>query len=572
MDVVAEIKARLSIVDVLSGRVELKKAGRNFKACCPFHQEKTPSFIISTERQFAWCYGCQTGGDIFKIVQLLEGIEFKEALKLLAEQAGVELPRGMSGENKEKKDRLLEINGKTAELFVVELGKNKKALDYLVERGLKQETITEWQIGYAPDSFDWLNKKLLEDSYLVRELAEAGVVGLKELAGEELYDRFRGRVMFPICDSRSRVVAFTGRILDSGEPKYLNSPESPIFTKGAILFGLNKARDAIRKEKQVIIVEGQMDVIMCHQIGFTNVVASSGTALTETHLQMLKKITDKVIFAFDSDQAGIDSTRRALELAIRLDLTAEVINLNGFKDPDEAIQKDPQIFTEATNNTLTQFNFYFQIVYHEADLSNISVKKKVAREMLAFAKNFASALEREDFVHQLALKLQVSEASLGEELKNINIFMPVQKEEPVESDRSDFFSREDILIGILLAFPDLARDVRAELQSLTLMHQPGSQIITELVNSEFDVKAALGNLPPEAAECAEKLNLYVSDKYADFSSTVIEKELKFLLAGLQKDLVEKKKRELLSRIHAAEEAGETEKAGELLQEYQTLLR
>ncbi len=575
MDAVAEIKARLNIVDVLAGRVELKRAGKNYKACCPFHQEKTPSFMVSPERGFAWCYGCQTGGDIFKIVELLEGLDFKETLKLLAEKAGVELPQYSGGVKKEKKDRLIEINEAAAEFFAKELNKNDSAKEYLKKRGLTKETLEYWQIGYAPSGYDGLHKKLEAQKYTKKELTEAGVAGLKEMAGEALYDRFRDRIMFPIADARGRAVAFTGRVLGDGEPKYLNSPESVIFTKGAILFGLDKAKDAIRKEKFAVVVEGQMDVIACHQAGFTNVVASSGTALTETHLATLAKITDTVIFAFDADQAGIDSTKRALTLAIRQDLNVKVVKLDGFKDPDEMIQRDPELFKAALESALSLFDFYFAVVYREQDLSNVTTKKQIARELLTLARSFQSAIEREDFVKKLALKLQISEGSLTDELKNLPAAVVSQRavEEETVAINPAHFTREDTLIALVLAFPAALGESVSELRQLTLAEPVNAKILTELLNTDLKTDTALAALSVATdRDRAEQLILYAEDKYAEFSEKVLQKEFQFLLSEIGKFTSELKKRELLARLHTAEEAGETEQAGELLREYQALLK
>ncbi len=574
MDAVAEIKARLNIVDVLAGRVELKRAGKNYKACCPFHQEKTPSFMISPERGFAWCYGCQTGGDIFKIVELLEGIDFKEALKLLADKAGVELPQYSGGVKKEKKDHLIEINEAAAEFFVKELSKSAPAKEYLKKRGLTKEALEHWQVGYAPAGYDKLHKKLENQKYTKKELVEAGVAGLKEMAGEELYDRFRDRVMFPIHDARGRVVAFTGRILGEGEPKYLNSPESVIFTKGAILFGLDKAKDAIRKEKYAVVVEGQMDVIACHQVGITNVVASSGTALTETHLATLAKITDTVLFSFDADQAGIDSTKRALTLAIQQDLNVKVVKLDGFKDPDEMIQKDSDLFKAALEDALSLFDFYFTIVYHEQDLSNVTVKKQIARDLLTLAKNFQSAIEREDFVKKLALKLQISESALIEELSSISLtsFTKPETEETAAVNPAHF-TREDTLVALVLAFPAALGESASELKNLVLVEPVNAKILTELLNTDLKTDMALAALSNSVdRDRAEQLILYAEDKYAEFSEKVLQKEFQFLLSEIGKFTSELKKRELLARLHTAEEAGEAEQAGELLTEYQALLK
>jgi DNA primase len=548
MDSVQEIKSRLSIVDVLSGYVQLKKAGRNFKACCPFHNEKTPSFIISPERQFAWCYGCQTGGDIFKVVQLLEGVDFKESLKILADKAGVELPTNFSGGvKKEKKDMLIEINEETRDFFVEELGKNSAAQEYLKGRELSKETIEEWGIGFAPDGFENLFPKL-EEKFAKKEIVEAGVAGLKEMGSEKLFDKFRNRIMFPIEDHRGRVVAFTGRVLDDSEPKYMNSPESPIFTKGNILFGFAKAREAMRESKFVVLVEGQLDVISAHQKDFKNVVASSGTALTEMHLKSLKNLVDRVVFCFDGDNAGIDSTTRALEIAVMLDVDAKVAILpDGAKDPDEALQKDPKIFEGVIADAVTPLEFFLRKVFAKVDMNETAEKKKVVRVLLTFAEKITSAVERDDFIRKASAKLGISESVLQEEMDGLPNIPTYQKPaDPSTKSAQDKFSSKDFLTGLVVAFPKVAKELDSELEQIGL--------------KEIDV-----------TEKEEKLALLASDKYSDFSDAKIKKEMEGLIAKLDKNSLEETKKELKAKMQQAEEAGDDEKAAELFGEYQKLL-
>lgn len=543
MDPVVEIKSRLSIVDVVGQYVQLKKAGRNFKACCPFHSEKTPSFIISPERQFAWCYGCQTGGDIFKIVQLLEGVDFKESLKILAEKAGVELPTNFTGgAKKEKKDRLVEINEAAADFFVTQLSENPVAQKYLKNRGLKNLTIEEWRIGFAPDSFDSLHP-ILEENFSKKEIVEASVAGVKEMGDDKLFDKFRNRIVFPIENHFAKIVAFTGRVLDDSEPKYLNSSESPIFQKGAILFGFARAKNSIREQKFAVLVEGQLDVISAHQKDFKNVVATSGTALTEMHLKALKNFVEKIIFCFDGDPAGVESTRRALEIAAVLDLDAQVAILPAeFKDPDEAIKKDPQIFSDAIANSLIPLDFFFQKVLVATDFQNSGEKKKAVRILLAYAAKIFSAVEREDFIRALATRIGSSESALVEEFQN---FVPLdfstsQNFVPPAKNKNSLDSQK-ILRGLVLAFPTIANEL------------------------EISVSASAEN------EEDEKLAVLVSDKYSEFSEDKIREEIKNLKSKISNKKSSSKKHELKIEMQKAEETGDEKLAAELFTKYQKLL-
>ncbi len=547
MDSVQEIKSRLSIVDVVSNYVQVKKAGRNFKACCPFHSEKTPSFIISPERQFAWCYGCQNGGDIFKIVQLLEGVDFKESLKILADKAGVELPQNFSGGvKKEKKDKLIEINEEARDFFIEELKQKPEAEKYLAGRGLKSETVEEWGIGFAPNGYENLFPKL-EKKFEKKDVVESGVAGLREMGSEQLFDKFRNRVMFPIENHQGRVVAFTGRVLDDSEPKYLNSPESPVFTKGNILFGFAKAREAMRKSKFAVLVEGQLDVISTHQAGFENVVASSGTALTEMHLKSLKNLVERVVFCFDADSAGVDSTVRSLEIAAALDLDVKVAILpEGAKDPDEAIQKDPQIFEATITDAVSPLEFFLKKVFVNANLDEVSEKKKIVRGLLSYAQKLASAVERDDFLQKVSSKLRVAESVLQEEMESLVQYdSPKSEEEIVRNEEK--LSPRDLLVGLVLSFSEIAKEIEEELK-----------------------KVGIEKIEPTEKE--EKLALLASDKYSEFSDDQIKKEMLELVEKLGKKSLEEQKKELKQKMLDAEEAGNDEEAGKLFEEYQNLLK
>lgn len=577
MDPVQEIKARLNIADVVGSYVQLKKAGKNFKGLCPFHHEKSPSFIVSPERGMAWCFGCQKGGDVFRFVELVEGIEFPEALKLLAEKAGVQLPErsGATGINKEKRERLLEVNLAAERIFIAALATHPAASAYLAERGLSPVSIASWGVGFAPDEKNFLWPKLVEKGFSKKEIAESGVAGLKEMGGEELYDRFRGRIMFPIRDARGQTVAFTGRIVGVGEPKYLNSPESIIFQKGAVLFGLDRARESIRTHGVAIAVEGQMDVISCHQAGHTNVVASSGTALTELHLALLKKSTNSVIFSFDADRAGVESTRRAILLALPLDFTVRVVRLPaGLKDPDEALKKDPEILRQAFTAPISVFEFLTQVVYAGVSLVDPGEKKRLAREMLEVAQSFASAVDREDFVTATSRWLGVSAVTLMEEIRFLS--QTQHRSEPAVGAASPAAvatgpSREEVLLGILLAFPEVARAEQELFAHVAWSLPIAKSVIAALTATGFDAAAALAQLSPDERAAAERLAVYAEDRYAEFAERVIVHEIELLAGSNARLTLEQKRRELLAQIDVAERAGNDKLANELAAEYQKLL-
>ncbi len=318
--VIEEIKSRLNIVDVVGGYLKLEKAGGNFKACCPFHNERTPSFFLSPSRQTYHCFGCNRGGDVISFVEEIEGLDFQGALKILADRAGVTLTREKVGAKDERATihNALELATKFYEAVLPKFPETEK---YLKERGLTPETIKHFRVGFAPDEWrslgDFLAKKGVSESVMER-------AGLIVRSPKGFYDRFRGRVMFPITDSSGRVIAFSGRILKEGEgktlgasasAKYVNSPETDVFHKSRALFGFSQAKDSMRRADACVLVEGQMDLILSHQAGVTNAVASSGTALTSEHLDLIKRFTKNVVLAFDADSAGIAAAQRAGELA-----------------------------------------------------------------------------------------------------------------------------------------------------------------------------------------------------------------------------------------------------------------
>ena len=340
-DNVQQIKERLNITDVISGYIRLTKAGVNHRALCPFHNEKTPSFMVSPSRQSWHCFGCGEGGDIFTFVEKIEGIEFLDALKILAGKAGIELEYS-DPKMRSEKDRLYEICETSAQFFTQQLG--NPIINYLYKRGLKDETISEWRLGYSPDSWDSLLTFLKSKGYRETEMEKAGLIiqdTRYKIQDTRWHDRFRNRLMFPIFDTSGRVVAFSGRIMhdvvpsktehaDSG--KYINSPETILFSKSRILYGFNRAKTDIRKNDAAILVEGQMDVILPWQDGVKNIIATSGTALTEDQLTIIRRLTGNLIMAFDMDDAGFRATKRGVDLAQGLGFNISVLRLESGKD------------------------------------------------------------------------------------------------------------------------------------------------------------------------------------------------------------------------------------------------
>jgi DNA primase len=423
-----EIKAKLDIADVLRGYLTLIPAGKNFKALCPFHHEKTPSFIVSPDRQTWHCFGCSLGGDVFSFVMRHDSLEFGEALKILAEKAGVELKR-MSPADYEQFGLLYDINDEAKRFFKNQLQTVTAAKDYIVSRGLKQETIEEFDLGWAPNLSESLTLHLINQSFRPEALVRAGLV-FRNANGMHL-DRFRGRIMFPIHNNVGKVVGFTGRILpqlDTGEMgKYVNSPETPIFVKSRVLYGLHKSKGTIRDQGKAFLVEGQMDCLMAYQAGIKNVVATSGTALTLDHLHLLRKLTDQIILNFDSDEAGIQAGERAIDLAVANDFNVRVVIFppGTYKDAAEAVQADPQGFLNLIQEAVPAIQFYFDRFLpsgsnNATGSSHIPQIKKGVRLVLGKIRNLSSPVERQAWLRELSHRVSLDASSLADEMEQLD--------------------------------------------------------------------------------------------------------------------------------------------------------
>ena len=422
-DNVSQIKKKLNISDVISGYLRLTKAGVNYKALCPFHNEKTPSFMVSPSRQSWHCFGCGIGGDIFTFVEKIEGIEFLDALKMLAEKAGVELeysdPKARS-----EKDHIYEICEKAAQFFIASIGNVNPILDYLRKRGLNNETIDEWRIGYAPDSWDALLSYLGKYGYREHEIEKAGLV----IKGEKWHDRFRNRLMFPIFDTIGRVVAFSGRTMNeiifsrtekAETGKYINSPETILYSKSRILYGFDRAKADIRKNDAAILVEGQMDVILPWQDGVRNIIATSGTALTEDQLTIIKRLTSNLIMAFDMDDAGFRATKRGIDLANEQGFNISVLRLELGKDAADFVKDNPGKFQGIIEKSEPIMSYYFKEIFRQFSPDKLEGKKIIALNLLSEIKRLPSVIERSSWIRELGLRLGVSESDLKEEMERL---------------------------------------------------------------------------------------------------------------------------------------------------------
>ncbi len=421
-----EIKARLNIVELIGSYVKLDKSGAHWKACCPFHQERTPSFMVNEEKSMWHCFGCAKGGDAFAFVMEMEGLEFREALKMLAERAGVELPqyRGET-QNKETKDRIYDLLELATKFFEKQLwdgvGK-EKILAYLKERGLSEESIRKFRLGYAPDGWRHLLEFLTSKGYKSEELEQAGLI-IKKSQSQALnpqpstlnpayYDRFRDRVMFPISDILGRTIGYSARVApgaDESQAKYINTPETPIYHKSRALYGLYLAKQAMKQAGTTVIVEGNMDVIAMHQAGIVNTVAVSGTALTQEQLTAMKRYGNEVKLFFDMDGAGQKAARKSTELALEKELLVSIIALPFGKDAADIGKDDPEKLRTAVARSVPALQYFLQAILKGYDRGTSDGKRKIVdeyAELLLFVKN---PIERAHWIKELAREIQMDE-------------------------------------------------------------------------------------------------------------------------------------------------------------------
>jgi DNA primase len=443
MGVTDEIKQRVDIVDIVSNYVPgLKKAGRNFKALCPFHPEKVPSFYVFPERQSWHCFGaCGTGGDVFSFVMRKEGVDFGEALRILAQKAGVSLTTKQDEESKGEAERLKEMNEAAAEYYhylLLRSSAGEVARSYLAQRGISDKTIEEFQLGFSPDSWEALREQLIRRGYQEEELVSAGLLVEKEQGGT--YDRFRNRLMFPIRDIAGRVPGFGARALDDSLPKYLNSPQTIIFDKSSSLYGIEKAKSAIRKQNLAVVVEGYMDVIVAHQYGFNNVVASLGTALTERQVGIIKKLTKTLTLALDADAAGEMATLRGIEVASHtfdqkvvplltsaglvkyensLDAEIRVMVLPPGKDPDDIIRESPEEWERLLEKALPVVDYTFDLIVSKLDLTKLKDKSLAVDQLLPLIAGIKHPVRQAHYLQKLARLVAIDEQNLASALSRL---------------------------------------------------------------------------------------------------------------------------------------------------------
>ena len=423
---VEEIKSRLDIAEFIQGYLKLQKTGLNYKAPCPFHGEKTPSFFVSPARQIWHCFGCGRGGDIFKFVMELEALDFAEALKMLAQKAGVKLRREDPAAYSEK-NRLYDICESATLVFQNSLTASPSVKNYLQKRGVSENSQKEFRLGFAPQSWDFLLRALTAKGFKKEEIEKAGLAIKSEDKGSH-YDRFRSRIMFPIADANGRVAGFSGRIFEEsgtrptsakapdGQAKYVNTPATSIYDKSGILYGFHLAKQDIRAKNEVVVVEGQMDCLMSQQAGVKNTIAVSGTALTGQQLKILRRLCGTIVSSFDTDAAGDSATKRSLALASQFEFERRIAVIPSGKDPADTVLENPPAWVSAVTQAKPVVEYFFEKTFREKNSNHINGKKEISSILLPYIAEITNEIERSYWVREISRRLEVGEESVWREL------------------------------------------------------------------------------------------------------------------------------------------------------------
>lgn len=577
MTPVEEIKSKLSVEQLIAEYVTLKQSGTNFKGLCPFHQEKTPSFMVSPEKQIWHCFGCNEGGDAISFVEKYEGLDFKGALEMLAHKTGVEL-RGFSVSDQSKKKVLYDIHEEAAAFYASHLASSSadavKTREYLKTRGLTDESIRQWGLGLSPDGWDVLAKHLQEKKFNLGDITSAGLVISRE---QKVYDRFRRRLMFPIRDSQGRTVAFTARTLqyivheDADQAgKYVNSPQTPVYNKSQILYGFDQAKHDVKRLNYAIIVEGNMDVIMSHQAGIENAVAVSGTALTMEQLKLLKRYTGNSILSFDADTAGSQAVFRGITLAWDYDMNVKVIVLTEGKDPAEIIQHDPERWREAIKKSIGVVDFYFDAVFARVDLTRADHKKLAAKKITGIISRLKTKVEQAHYATLLAERLQVREPIIWSMITAPEAV--VQKNDESVIDKKAALS----LVGrhfvafiiqhpahLVTAFNEIEPDMlEGDVQELY------KKIIIQYTKEQSpNFRDLATTLAPDELSLWSELVFTGEQVYGQMNPIEQEQELALLLKRIKQRFFTAKLRELTEAIRRAEQTGDQQRIESLLREF-----
>ncbi len=584
---VEEIKSRLDLVEFIQSYIRLQKAGINYRANCPFHTEKTPSFFVSPTRQIWHCFGgCQKGGDIFKFVMEVEGLDFPEALRLLAGRAGVVLKREDPTIRSER-NRLYDLCEEAAKVFEKSLELTLPAKNYLLQRGLRQETMKEFRLGFAPQSWDFLLRALASHGFKKEEMEKAGLV-IKSEDKSSWYDRFRSRIMFPITDANSRVVGFGGRIFalssevltkEGGKSssakatedvaKYVNTPNTMTYDKSRILYGFDKAKQEIRTQNRVVLVEGYMDCIMSHQAGVQNTVAVSGTAFTTQQLKILRRLCDTLVCSFDTDEAGDSATKRSLALAAEFEFDRRIVLIPSGKDPADTVKESSEAWQKAVLEAKPVVEFYFEKALRNFNPASADGKKSISAILLPYIAELASEIEKAHWVGRLGTDLGISEEAIWREIRRTKKNTDGGQSRNTEEGTMSLRTRRDLIEERLLSLLTIF-----DKEKLPLAWKGKTAVLSTPFNQELFNMLISGtssaSLPAHLTERANLLHLQgeiIAERTED-----LEKELTSCFYELECEDIRGELKRLNEEISMKEKGGRQEEVAPLLESFRTLSR
>ncbi len=592
---VDDIKSRINIVDLVGEYVKLQKAGANWKACCPFHNEKSPSFMVNEEKQIFHCFGCGKGGDMFTFLMEIESLEFREALKILAEKSGVQL-ENFNPEAQKGKNRVLEALEWATKFWEKQLweGSGKdKILKYLSERGLTSDSIRQFRIGYAPEGWNNLFNFLLQKGFAVEDILGAGLIIDKEIGANRYYDRFRDRIMFPIEDAMGKVIGFSARVApggDESQAKYINTPETTVYHKSKVLYGISKAKQAIKEKDFVLLVEGNMDVIAAHQAGLRNTVAASGTALTVEQLAILRRYTNSknIKMLFDMDSAGQNAAKKSLELYLLnffgSGIIPSVVFLENGKDAADAVKDDPASLLRAVENSQSALDYFWRQLLKKYDQKNPQQKNQIIQEWTEIVSHIPNdspinSAEKVAWSKKLAHEMEVEEKLILDVVKRQSSTKSPKKDDFERTEEVLRFAKKtdlllDKIAGLLLTDQQLWRDAseREDVRRIASENRFLNLIVSQGSKVNFSLSNLVSRVDRSAGERLEKMSLEAGFNFdhgqiSEIDKQEVRRNLETYLSNYQKELQKEKLRVIIKDIKKAEESGDRESLKVLMEEF-----
>ncbi len=579
MDDVQQIKSRLPVEQLVGGYCQLHKKGRNFVALCPFHNDSKPSLLVSPDKGIAYCFACQSGGDIFSFYQKIEGVDFPTALRDLAEKAGVQLEKRLAAQHapkKDEKDRARECLKAALAFYKEKLSASAPAQEYLKKRVVPAEQIAEFELGMAPDGYTATYDHLLKSGFSKSDIVTAGLAIQRELQEERAYDRFRNRLIFPIHDPQGQIVGFGGRTLGNDDAKYINSSDGVLYHKSSVLYALHRAKEAMRETGKAVIVEGYFDVLACHRVGIKNAIAACGTALTAEHARLLKRYAQSIVLCMDSDRAGQEAMERAFPLLAAEGLHVQAVILPE-KDPSEILAHDPsQLLDLLTNGPQP----YIDVVLRQTlavDLGNPLEKRQALSRFLRLLRSLPSAVERDDYLRKAATVFQTTEGALQQDLRAIEQASVLPRPRAAQQAKgvsdAELFSAAEIALGLFCFYPQLRH-------LLPEMIEPPDGLTAALFSAVRDAPADLPKLlpehlpvPDEHRERAALLLLYLEHHdLAEWSESLAAREIRKNCKQANRDFLRVKQQQIARQLLDAKMGGRRDDEAALQNQYQEVLK